>query len=230
MMNITGYESIDEVIKHGTKAMDIHEFIAVAEDTNATIIDTRDPQEFAKGFIPGSYNIGLDGTFANWVGVIFEDVKHPLLFIADEGHEEEVAIRLARIGFDNAKGYLKGGVKAWEKDDRVLDSIQSVSVDTLAKVDAPNILDVRKKSEYDSEHVIGAVNAPLDYWKDNLAQVDKNKTWYVHCAGGYRSMIFTSILRSLGYRNLIDVKGGFKAIKESEKFKISEYVCPTTML
>ncbi|NND94039.1 MAG: MBL fold metallo-hydrolase [Flavobacteriales bacterium] len=230
LMNIGGYESIDEVVEHGTKALSPDEFETVAEETNAFILDTREAQTFAKGFIPGSYNIGLEGSFANWVGVVFQDVKQPLIIVADEGREEEVAIRLARIGFDNNQGFLKGGIKAWTDAGKSLDKIESINIEDLSKVESANILDVRKESEFKSEHVLEAENAPLDYWRDSLAQIDKEKKYYVHCKSGYRSMIFTSILRALGYDKLIDINGGFEAIKESEKFDISEYICPTTML
>lgn len=230
LMNIGGYESIDEVVKQGTTALDVNTFETMAEETKAFILDTRDADVYAEGFIPGSYNIAVEGSFANWVGVIFQDVKQPLLIVADEGKEEEVAIRLARIGFDNAKGFLQGGVQAWTDSGRSLDKIQSISVEEFAGLDDVNILDVRKESEFKSEHVIDAENAPLDYWRDTLVQIDKKKTYHVHCKGGYRSMVYTSILRTLGYENLVNVKGGFDAIKESEKFKISDYICPTTML
>lgn len=230
LMNIGGYESIDEVVEHGTKPLDPVTFQTIAEETKAFILDTRDAQDFARGFIKGSYNIGLDGSFANWVGVVFQDVKQPLVIVADEGKEEEVAIRLARIGFDNNKGFLEGGIEAWSNAGKPLDSIESIDAEELSHIDAPNILDVRKESEFKSEHLIGAENAPLDYWRDTLAQIDKDKKYHVHCKGGYRSMIYTSILRTLGYENLVDIKGGFDALKESEKFEISDYICPTTML
>jgi glyoxylase-like metal-dependent hydrolase (beta-lactamase superfamily II)/rhodanese-related sulfurtransferase len=230
LMNIGGYESIDEVVRHGTEALDPEAFQTIAEETKAFILDTRDAQTFAKGFIEGSYNIGLDGNFANWAGVVFQDVEQALIIVAEDGREEEVAIRLARIGFDNNKGFLKGGIEAWRNAGKPLDRIESIDVKELSSIKSPNILDVRKASEYKSEHVLDAENAPLDYWRDTLAQVGKDKTYYVHCKSGYRSMVYTSILRSLGYRNMIDVKGGFEAIKDSGKYEISDYICPTTML
>jgi glyoxylase-like metal-dependent hydrolase (beta-lactamase superfamily II)/rhodanese-related sulfurtransferase len=230
LMNIGGYTAIDDVVKRGTTALDVESFELVAEHTKSIILDTRDGQTFAKGFIPGSYNIGLDGNFANWVGVVLQDVKQPLLIIAEEGHEKEVAARLARIGFDNAHGYLQGGIKAWTAAGKELDTLSSISAEELASIERPNLLDVRKKSEFESEHVIEAVNAPLDYWKESLASIDKKKTWHVYCAGGYRSIIYISLLRSLGYKNLIDVKGGFSKIKELGQFELSDYACPSTML
>jgi hydroxyacylglutathione hydrolase len=234
IMNIKGYENIDTVMERGTKALNPKEFEAVANETKAVVIDTRAPQVFAKAFIPNSINIGIEGSFAVWVGTLVPDLKQELLIIADEGREEEVITRLARVGFDNTIGYLKGGIEAWEKAGFEIDTITSISVDELANLKSENeninILDVRKASEYYSEHVLDAINAPLDYINDSMTKINKNQTYYVHCAGGYRSMIFTSILKARGYENLIDVKGGFGAIKSSEKFAVSDYVCPTTML
>jgi len=233
LLNIQGYKSVDKVVEKGTTPLSAKAFEAALEETDAIILDTRDTQKFAWGHIPNSYNIGLDGNFASWVGTTIVDVKTPLLIIAEEGKEEEVATRLARIGFDNTLGYLDGGAKAWEKLGKPLYTVKSVSPERLASIMAGkhvNILDVRRKSEYNTEHVLHATNMPLDYFKDTLSELDKNKIYYVHCRSGYRSMVFISILRAMGYENLIDVKGGFQAMKASEKFDISEYVAPTTML
>lgn len=230
MMNIQGYDSIDVVLERGIHPLTPAEFEAAANETGALILDTRDPQVFAKGFIPNSINIGIDGSFAVWVGAMIPDLKQEILVVAEEGREEEVVTRLARVGYDYCLGYLKGGFDAWKNSpDHEVDSITSITVDELAKIkegDAEaHILDVRKNSEFLSEHVLGAENAPLDYINESMLKVDKNKTYYVHCAGGYRSMIFNSVLRARGYDNLIDIAGGFQAIKASEKFKISDYVC-----
>ncbi|WP_409965931.1 Hydroxyacylglutathione hydrolase [Mycovorax composti] len=234
LMNIKGYESIDEVLHKGTQALSPTEFEVAANETDALLLDTRDAQTFAKGFIPNSINIGIDDNFAPWVGTLIPDIKQTILLIADEGREEEIVTRLARVGYDNTIGYLKGGFEAWKNAGKETDTIESISVDELAKrmEENPdlNILDVRKKSEHFSEHVIGSENIALDYINEHIAEVNKDKTYYVHCAGGYRSMIFNSILRARGYDNLIDVQGGFDAIKASGKFKVSDYVCPTTML
>jgi glyoxylase-like metal-dependent hydrolase (beta-lactamase superfamily II)/rhodanese-related sulfurtransferase len=229
LMNIGGYDSIDDVVNHGTQALSVTEFEALAE-SGVQILDTRSADDFSAGFIPGSYNIGIKGSFANWVGVIFQDVKTPLLLVVDEGTEEEVAIRLARIGFDNAKGFLKGGVEQWLKEGRVIAKIDNVEPEKMAELDASEIVDVRKKSEFDSEHIVGAMNAPLDYWDSQLDKIDKNRTMYVHCAGGYRSMVFCSILKAKGYDKLVNVRGGFSKIKNVAGVNVSEYVCPTTML
>lgn len=234
MMNIEGYDSINDVLQRGTQALAPDAFEAAANETGALILDTRKPQEFANGFIPNSVNIGIDGSFAVWVGTLIPDIKQEILLVTDEGREHEVVTRLARVGYDNAIGYLKGGFNAWKNLGKEIDSIKTISVKEFAdaKLADPtiNILDVRKKSEYDTEHIINAINAPLDYINQSMLGVDKFKTYYVHCAGGYRSMIFTSILKARGYNNLIDVDGGFKAIKESGKFKITDYENQTTQL
>lgn len=234
LMNIQGYESIDEVLNKGTQALTPEAFEAAANETDALLLDTRNAQDFAKGFIPNAINIGIDGSFAPWVGALIPDIKQTILLITDEGREEEVVTRLARVGYDNAIGYLKGGFEAWKNAGNEVDQIESISVDELASRKTQDstisILDVRKQSEHFSEHIIDAANIPLDYINQHLADIDKEKTYYVHCAGGYRSMIFTSILKARGYENLIDVQGGFDAIKASGKFQVSDYVCPTTML
>ncbi|MGV3761399.1 MBL fold metallo-hydrolase [Parapedobacter sp.] len=234
LMNIQGYDSIDEVLDRGMQSLNPAAFEAAANETDAILLDTRDAQVFAKGFIPNSINIGIDGSFAPWVGALIPDIQQPILIIAEEGREEEVITRLARVGYDHAIGYLKGGFKAWQADGREVDAITSITADELALLKeanaGPAILDVRKQSEYDAEHVIGAQNLPLDYFNERLSEIDKTRTYYVHCAGGYRSMILVSILRARGYDNLIDIQGGFKAIKTSDKFAISDYVCPSTML
>lgn len=233
-MNKQGYESIGEVIKKGTHPLSVDAFEAAANETNALILDTRDPQVFAKGFIPNAINIGIDGNFAPWVGALIPDIKQQILIVAESGRQEEVVTRLARVGYDNAIGYLQGGFEEWKNAGKETDIVASVSADQLASICESkagiNVLDVRKKSEYDSEHMKGAINASLDFINDSMQQVEKNKTWYVHCAGGYRSMIFISILKARGFDNLIDIKGGFKAIKDSGKFSITDYVCPTTMI
>ena len=233
MLNIQGYESIDKVLERGQHDLSPEAFEVAANETSALILDTRDPQTFAKGFVPNSINIGIDGSFAPWVGAMIPDIKQEILLVTDEGRENEVITRLARVGYDYTIGYLKGGFEAWKKAGKEVDQIKSVDVNELADIMAKepvNVLDVRKNSEYLSEHMLNAENLPLDVINDSMAHINKNKTYYVHCAGGYRSMIFNSILRARGYDNLVDVNGGFKAIKESGKFKVSDYVCPSTLL
>lgn len=233
MMNKQGYESIDVVLERGQHALSPDAFEAAANETGAVVLDARDAVVFAAGFIPNSINIGINGNFAPWVGALIPDVKQEILVVADEDKVEEVLIRLARVGYDNVLGYLQGGYNAWQaagKETDVIPSVSAAEFAALAQKGHVDIMDVRRKSEYDSEHVIGAKNVPLDYVNDNMAEVDKDKKWYVHCAGGYRSMIFASILKARGFDNLINVEGGFGAIKETGKFDVSDYVCPTTLL
>jgi hydroxyacylglutathione hydrolase len=232
-MNKEGYDAIEEVIKRGTQALSPEAFEAAANETSALILDVRNPQEFAKGFVPNSINIGIDGSFAPWVGTLITDIKQEILLVTSEGREEEVVTRLARVGYDHALGYLKGGFAFWKNSGKEVDTITSISADELAQIlekdSKAAVLDVRKNSEFYAEHIPNAENLPLDFINNNMAQLDKDKTYYVHCAGGYRSMVFTSILRARGYENLIDVAGGFTAIKNTGKIKVSDYVCPSTM-
>lgn len=233
MLNIQGYESIDKVLERGQHALSPDAFEVAANETGALILDTRDPQTFAKGFVPNAINIGIDGSFAPWVGAMIPDIKQEILLITDEGREEEVITRLARVGYDFTIGYLKDGFNSWKNAGKEIDHIDSISAEELSQImnkEKVNVLDVRKKSEFQSEHIVDAENAPLDFINDSMAQIDKTKTYYVHCAGGYRSMIFNSILRARGFDNLVDVKGGFKDIKESGRFNVSEYLCPSTLL
>ena len=234
LMNIKGYDSVDDVLERGLQALSPAAFEAAANESDALIIDTRDAQVFSKGFIPNAVNIGIDGSFATWVGTLVTDVKQPLLIVAEAGREEEAVTRLARVGYDHCFGYLKGGFEAWKAAGNEVDTIESISAAQLSELleNDPNlqVIDARKKSEFDSEHLLEALNAPLDYINDSMAKIDRKRIAYVHCAGGYRSMVFISILRARGFDNLVDVQGGFKALKESGRFRVSEYVCPSTML
>ncbi len=234
IMNIMGYDSIDAVLDRGTRALSVDAFEVAAEETDALILDTRKSEVFAKGFIPGSINIGIDGSFANWVGVLVTDIKQNILIVADEGREEEVVTRLARVGYDFAIGFLKGGFDAWKLANKPVDTIKSITVNQFKEIwdndQSIQILDVRKASEFYSQHLPTAINGPLDYINDSMTLIDPNKTYYVHCAGGYRSMVFISILKARGYENLVDVAGGFTAIMGSGKFEVTEYLCPSTML
>ena len=232
-MNKEGYENIEQVLKHGTQPLSAAAFEAAANETGALMLDTRAPEVFAQGFIPNSVNIGIDGSFAPWVGALITDIYQPILIVAEEGREEEVVTRLARVGYDHSIGYLKGGINAWREAGKELDHIESITAAELAarmeKDTALHIADVRKESEYAAGHVAGAENMPLDYINEQVQKLDKNQTWYVHCGGGYRSMVFNSILRARGFDKLIDVKGGFKDIKDSGRFTISSPVHPSTL-
>ena len=230
LLNIQGYESLDTVLEQGTKALSVEEFELAANETEALIIDTRSKDEFREGFIPNSIFIGIDGSFATWVGTLIPDVKQEILIVAEENRVEEVATRLSRVGYDNAKGFLKGGIEAWKAAGKEIDKVTTVDAEELAMIDNPLIVDARKESEYKSEHIIGALNTPLDYINESMKKIVSKDNHYVHCKSGYRSLVFISILQARGYQNLVDIEGGFEALKASEQFKITEYICPTIML
>ncbi|NND34402.1 MAG: MBL fold metallo-hydrolase [Saprospiraceae bacterium] len=220
-MNKEGYESIDTIISQGKRALDPVAFELEAETHEALILDVRDKDDFRKGFIPRSIFIGLDDDFAPWVGALIKDVYTPILLVTPEGREEEAVTRLARVGFDNTLGYLKGGIAAWEAAGKEIDRVDSMSAEALAEKILRSgkdllIYDVRRASEYNEDHLKIAANTPLDFLNDHLAEFPKKTPFFLHCKGGYRSMIASSILKSRGYHNLIDVMGGFEAIKESK--------------
>jgi rhodanese-related sulfurtransferase len=235
LMNIKGgLESIDEVIAKGRHPLTAKEFQTVWESMDALVLDTRTKEEFVTGHIPGSIFIGIDDNFAPWAGTLITDMKQPILFLATEGREEEVVIRLSRVGYDNTVGYLKGGMDAWKEagfDTAMIKEISAQDFDTLYEMDSQhiNLLDARRKSEFDSEHLVGAVNFPLDFINQNMSQLDRNKKYYIHCAGGYRSVIMASILKSRGYNNLVNIRGGYNALSQTMLAK-TKYVEPTTML
>ena len=232
LMNIKGYESLDTVMNRGKKPMSVAEFETIANETGALLLDTRSAGDFAKGYIPNSINIGIDGSFAQWVGEMIPDVRQEMLLITDPGREEECIIRLSRVGYDNTLGYLEGGFDAWEKAGKEIDSVQRISAADLEKMiatDKPIVIDIRKKSEYDSEHIVDAINIPLNQINEHLAEFPKNKPFVLHCAGGYRSMIAASILKQRGWNDFSDVEGGFTEIAKTSIRK-TDYVCPTTML
>lgn len=226
-MNKEGYESIDSVLSKGTHALTPDEFETVANETGALVLDTRASQVFAKGFIPNSINIGIDGSFAPWVGALIPGVTHPILLIAEEGREEEIVTRLARVGYDNTLGYLKGGFKGWLQAGKDVDAIDTISADEFAKRYQQSklaVFDVRKPGEFQAEHVEGAHNTPLDFINEHLSEIPKEGEVYIHCASGYRSMIAASILKARGWNNLVEVSGGFKAIAATGIPK-TDFVC-----
>ena len=232
LMNIKGYESIDKVIERGEKALSPIEFEFVANETSALILDSRQTDDFAAGFIPNSINIGLDSNFAMWVGELISDIKQEILLVTDEGKEEETITRLARVGYDHAIGFLKGGFASWKsagKDYNTVNRISAMEFSKRYENENPLVFDVRKKSEYASEHILNAVNIPLNAINEHLAEIPKDMPFILHCAGGYRSMIVASILKQRGWNNFVDVKGGFVAISNTVVPK-TEYVCPTTLL
>ncbi|NNE78115.1 MAG: MBL fold metallo-hydrolase [Pricia sp.] len=230
-LNKEGYEDIEEVLERGTRALSPKAFEAAANETGAIVLDVRHQDDFAKGHIPRSIFIGLNGDFAPWVGALIADVKQPILLVAPKGSEEEAVTRLSRVGFDNTLGYLEGGFEAWKKAAMEYDVVSQITAEGLKEVleeEEALVFDVRKDSEYVSEHVLVANNTPLDYLNEHLAEFPENKFFYLHCAGGYRSMIASSILKSRGIHNLIDVVGGFDALKDTN-VPVSEYVCPSTL-
>ncbi len=234
LMNIQGYDSLEKVMERGTKALKPKEFEAVANETGAVVIDTRSQHDFKKGFIPNSIFIGIDGSFATWVGTLIPDVKQEILIVADKGREEEVVTRLARVGYDFSLGFLDGGIDAWSEGGFELDRLDGVTPEEFGKRLASGdikVLDVRKESEYKSQHLdySHVINMPLDYISKQMEKVQRDETYYMHCAGGYRSVIAASILKARGFDNLIDIEKGFKGIQDAG-VKTTEYVCPTTML
>jgi glyoxylase-like metal-dependent hydrolase (beta-lactamase superfamily II)/rhodanese-related sulfurtransferase len=231
MMNKNGYESIDEVIKRGTLALNPIEFEVAANETDAMILDVRNEKDFVKGHIPNSIFIGIDGGFAPWVGALIKDVKQEILLVAPEGREEEVITRLARVGFDHTIGYLKGSFDAWKNTGKEIAIIESISAEDFKsklEIDHRLIFDVRKTSEFEAEHLNDGKNTPLDFLNEHLAEFPNDETFYIHCAGGYRSVIAASVLKSRGIHNLIDVAGGFGAIKKTG-IQTSNFVCPSTL-
>ncbi len=233
VINRMGYDSIDQVMSRGVQPLSVREFVTVAESTGAILLDTRSKEEFAKGFIPGAIFIGLDGQFASWVGTLITDLQQPLLLISDPGKEEEAVTRLARVGYDNCQGYLAGGIAAWKAEHRDLDTIENISPEAFLLrhgKGSEKTLDVRRKSEFDSEHLIGAQNFPLDFINRNMAEIDRDQTYLVYCAGGYRSTIAASILKSRGFEKLINVEGGFAAIKATGKAPLTQFVEQVTEL
>lgn len=227
-LNKVGYESLDVVMERGMQALSPDAFEAAANETEALIIDTRHQSEFIHGFIPQSIFIGIKGSFAMWVGAMVPDINQKLLIVTDPGMEEEVLTRLSRVGYDHTIGFLDGGFEAWKSAGKEVDSLNQVTAEELANMDGATIVDVRKSGEYLSEHVVDAINVELDYINEQMASVPQEGTFYIHCAGGYRSVIAASILKARGYHNMIDVAGGFGAIKETS-LKVTDYVCPSTL-
>ncbi|NIG57436.1 rhodanese-like domain-containing protein [Chitinophaga sp. Cy-1792] len=226
LMNKQGYKSMDEVLKKGLMALSPADFEQAANDTRAMILDTRDNGDFAQGFVPRSVNIGLRGDFAPWVGALIGDVSQPILLVSNPGTETEVIERLSRVGFDNVIGYLNGSFEAWKNAGKSIDIINRIPAEQFAAElkDDTTVIDVRKESEYNAEHVSDAYNKPLGDISHWLKDLDHNKHFYIHCAGGYRSMIAASILQMHGYRNFSEVAGGFNAINKTN-VPVTDFVC-----
>ncbi len=217
LMNKKGYENIDTVMERGKQALTADEFERTANQYRALILDTRPALLFAQGFIPRSINIGLEGQFAPWVGALIIDLKQPILLVTEPGKEEETLTRLSRVGYDNTLGYLKDGFESWQKAGKETDSISTVSAEEFLKEhrQKPGNLDVRNESEYAAGHLTGSENKPLDFLNDWIHGLDKNKSYYINCAGGYRSMIAASILRSRGFENITNISGGYNAFQKT---------------
>jgi glyoxylase-like metal-dependent hydrolase (beta-lactamase superfamily II)/rhodanese-related sulfurtransferase len=231
LMNIKGYDSLDDVMERATQALTPEAFEAAANETEALMLDVRADELFSKGFVPNSINIGIDSNFAQWVGEMIPSVNQQILLIADNDRVEEAITRLSRVGYDNCIGYLDGGFESWKKAGKEIDTVERISADELVSKhkDGELIIDVRKKSEFDSEHVVGAVNIPLNEMNNHLSEFPKDKSFVIHCAGGYRSMLASSMLKQRGWTNFVDVRGGFGQIKDTDTPK-TDYICPTTLL
>ena len=231
-MNKTGYEDFDKVFNQGMKALSVEEFEMVVEGTGALILDTRDNVDFYKGFVPQSINIGINGDFAPWVGTLIADVKQPIVLVTDFGTEEESVTRLSRVGFDNILGHLKGGVDAWKNAGKEVDTVKRITPELFAndvEIGESKVVDVRKESEYAAEHVEDAYSKPLAYINDWVKDINPEEHFYLHCAGGYRSMMAASILQARGYRNFTEIEGGFNAISKTSIPK-TDFICQSKVL
>lgn len=229
-MNKEGYESIETVLAKSNNALSPDAFETAANETGAIVLDLRHEDDFIKGFVPRSIFIGLDGGFAPWVGALVKDTVQPILLVIDEGRLEEAVTRLSRVGFDNTLGYLKGGIAAWEDAGKPIDTLDSIPATTLADIlkekPATPVFDVRKPGEYSAEHIDGAKHTPLGAINEHLASFPKEETFYLHCLGGYRSVIAASMLKARGYHNLVNIAGGYRAILEAE-IPVTDFVCPS---
>ena len=216
-MNQEGYNHIENILRKNLNPLDTDEFEKLANQSGVLILDVRNQIQFAEEHIPGSIFIGIDGGFAPWVGAIVGDVKRPILLITPKGREKETITRLARVGFDNALGFLEGGLSSWKVKGRKTDSVSTIEASKLGKkiFDQTKIIDVRKNSEFSNGHLKNALNIPLDQLSENFDKIPLEGNFFVHCAGGYRSMIASSILKSRGIDSMTDIIGGFSAIKSS---------------
>ncbi len=228
MLNKSGYQSVNEVVSKGSRALKLDEFKQFIKD-GALVIDTRAAQDFNKGFVPNSLFIGIQGGFAVWLGTLVEDINQPIVFIANTDKAEEVALRAARVGYDNVLGHLTGGISTWTNAGEPVETITSIQPEEFAKRTTERVvLDVRKPGEYEAEHVENAKLFSLDFIRSNMDELDKNQEYFVHCKGGYRSMIASSILKANGIENIVEVIGGMDAILKTDA-PITAFVCPSTL-
>jgi len=231
MMNKNGYDAFETILKTGDTPLSPEEFEALANHESALVLDVRSQADFVKAHIPNSIFIGLNGQFAPWVGALITDLKQPIVLVVPEGKSAEAVTRLSRVGYDNTLGYLEGGLETWKASGRDIETLESISAEAFAKRvkdGGVNILDVRKDGEYQSKHLEDAQHFALDYINENMNQVDQTKTYHVHCAGGYRSVIAASILKARGFTNLVDIAGGFAAIKNTD-LPMTDFVCPSEL-
>ncbi len=232
MLNKKGYDDIDHVIQRSETPLSVQEFKEASTKAAVVILDVRHQSKFVKGFIPNSIFIGIDGGFAPWVGTIIKNTKVPILLVVDKDRLKEAITRLARVGFDNVIGYLEGGINSWIKEGEVIDSINSISPNQFENIIEKNksshVVDVRKESEFLSQHMMNAKLAPLSDLSNYNDKFTSGSENYVHCAGGYRSVIACSLLKQKGISNVTNVEGGFGAMKKLN-IKLTEFVCPTTL-
>ncbi len=229
MLNIQGYESLDAVMEKSFRGLSPKEFETLANQSEAVVLDVRHEDDFVKSHIPNAIFIGIQGNFAPWVGALIGDVKQRLLLVTPEGREQETITRLSRVGFDHVLGYLEGGMAAWERAGFETDVIASISPEQFAKELSKEsvVVDARKPSEFQAEHVANALNIPLDTLNSNFAAVPKDVDFYLHCLGGYRSVIMAAILKSRGYHQLINVEKGITGIRNAG-VPLTDFVCPST--
>jgi len=231
MLNKMGYDTFETVLKKGDIPLNTKAFEALANHESALILDVRTQADYIKGHIPNSIFIGINGGFAPWVGALITDLKQPILLVVPEGKSAETVTRLSRVGYDNTLGYLKGGINAWKaagKDIETLESISATEFENRATSETLNVLDVRKDGEFNAKHLENAQHFALDYINDNMHAINPNKKYYIHCAGGYRSVIAASILKARGFNNLVDIAGGFGAIEKTD-MPLTDFVCPSTL-
>ena len=231
MMNKMGYESYDTVMERGMVGLDPEQFEAIVNGEGAIMLDTRTEEEFRDGHVPNSIFVGLHGSYAVWVGTLITDINQPMVVITDPGKEEEAITRLSRVGYDNVLGYLEGGFETWLKSGKEVAGVRQVSAEeylVLAEKEDLETLDVRKRSEWEAQHVVDVENFPLDFVNKNMKDLDKDTDYYIHCQSGYRSMVASSIIKARGYE-VIDIAGGFEAL-ENAGMATTEFVCPSTLL
>lgn len=232
LMNLTGkMESLDEVIMRGKQPLPPVEFATKAKGKNVLILDTRKKDEFAAGHIPNSIFIGIDDSFAPWVGTLIRDLATPLLLVTEPGREEEVITRLSRVGYDNPIGFLAGGFESWKDAGLPVATLDEISAEEFAAMYQPNwhVIDARRKSEYEAEHLECAENAPLDFIHKSMLSLHPNQKYFIHCAGGYRSVVMCSILKANGFKNLVNIKGGYSALTKTALKRTQKHLVNTEL-